>query len=170
MAKSSKTAGRTRTNAARQKEKPRQSVRTHARGNGRRPRKLETPGAKTTPQPSAAGPAERATEFTFHLNPTLSLLCLPAETSASFSLDLAADLTGVHPELLRYYCRRGLLGEERSEAVSDPIFDEAALQEVRRIEYYRRHLAVGRRALPLLCGLRHEAERQHIEIAFLRGP
>ena len=44
------------------------------------------------------------------------------------------------------------------------------LHEVRRIEHFRRHLAVSRQALPLVCELRREAERQHIEIHFLRGP
>jgi len=49
-------------------------------------------------------------------------------------------------------------------------FDEEARHEVRRIEHCRRHLAVSRRALPLICELRREAERQNIEIHFLRGP
>jgi DNA-binding transcriptional MerR regulator len=72
--------------------------------------------------------------------------------------------------MLRYYCRLGLLGAERAEDEHEPIFDEEALHEVRRIEHYRRHLAVGRQALPLVCELRRQAERQQIEIHFLRSP
>ena len=72
--------------------------------------------------------------------------------------------------MLRYYCRLGLLGENRAGLEREPTFDEAALHEVRRIEHYRRRLAISRRALPLICQLRREAERQHIEIHFLRGP
>ena len=114
-------------------------------------------------------PETVATKFTFYMNPTRTLVCVPSEASAHFSLDAAARLTGVHPEMLRYYCRLGLLGEDRAGLEHEPTFDEEALFEVRRIEHYRRHLAVSRRALPLICDLRRKAEHQHIEIHFLRG-
>jgi DNA-binding transcriptional MerR regulator len=104
------------------------------------------------------------------VNPTVALVCVPVKGPAFFSLATAADLTGVHPDMLRYYCRAGLLGAERTEVETAPTFDDEALQEVRRIEYYRRHLEIGRRALPLVCALRRQAERQHIEIHFLRVP
>jgi DNA-binding transcriptional MerR regulator len=104
------------------------------------------------------------------VNPTLTLVCVPDRTSALFSLEIAAELTGVHPDMLRYYCRVGLLGADRASLLHEPTFDEEALQEVRRIEHYRRHLAVSRRALPLVCELRREADRRHIEIHFLRCP
>ena len=108
------------------------------------------------------------TQFTFYVSPTRALVCVP--TAARFSLGAAADLTGVHPEMLRYYCRLGLLGADRTEIEREATFDEEAIHEVRRIEHYRRHLAINRRALPLICELRREAERQHIEIHFLRSP
>ena len=53
---------------------------------------------------------------------------------------------------------------------SEPTFDENALHEVRRIEHYRRHLGVGRRAVPLICELRREGERLQIELRFLGSP
>ena len=103
--------------------------------------------------------------FTFYTNHTLARL--PAGAPVLFSLDAAAQYTGVHPDLLRYYCRAGLI-EATSGAWEDELFlDGNALQEVRRIEHYRRHLGVGRRALPLVCELRRAAERQHIELHFL---
>jgi hypothetical protein len=110
------------------------------------------------------------TTFAFHVNPTLALACVPAGEPVRFSLETAAGLTGVHPELLRYYCRIGLLGPELAGGTREPAFDEEALHEVRRIEHYRRHLAVSRQALPLVCALRREADRRHIEIHFLRCP
>jgi len=110
------------------------------------------------------------TQFTFYVSPARALVCAPAETPTLFSLRVAADLTGVHTEMLRYYCRLGLLGVDRAESEYEPTFDEDAVREVGRIEHYRRHLAVSRRALPLICELRREAERQHIEIRFLRTP
>jgi len=117
-------------------------------------------------QPLAPGPAG----FTFHVNPTLTLVLRPDDAPVMFSLETAARVTGVHPEMLRYYCRAGLIACLPGLADDEPTFGEGALEEVRRIEHYRRHLAVSRRALPLVCELRRNAERQHIEIQFLRYP
>lgn len=108
--------------------------------------------------------------FTFYANPSLSLVCVPAGASNLYSLAAAARLTGVHEEMLRYYCRLGLIDARGNELESEPIFDEDALHEVRRIEHYRRHLGVSRRALPLVCELRRAGERQNIEFQFLRCP
>jgi len=127
------------------------------------------PREKSAPAPSVSSAAAPA-NFTFYVNSTLALVCLPREAPAGFSLETAADLTGVHPAMLRYYCRLGLLGEDRAHQAHEPTFDEEALIEIRRIEHYRRHLAVSRRALPLICELRRAAERQHVEIRFLRVP
>jgi len=108
--------------------------------------------------------------FTFFSNPTLTLACVADDRPAAFALEDAAHLSGVHPELLRYYSRAGLIETIPGENDSDLFFTETALEEVRRIEHYRRHLGVGRRALPLICELRREGERQHIELTFLRYP
>jgi hypothetical protein len=158
MAKNSKTATRAPSiSAARKSASPRPP---HARSvpdaTRRRPAKVRTATKATAP-----------TEFTFYVNPTLTLMCVPVERTAPLALEVAADLTGVHPEMLRYYCRLGLFGADRTAPGCEPMFDEAALTELRRIEHYRRHLTVSRRALPLICQLRRDAERQHIEIQFL---
>jgi hypothetical protein len=88
---------------------------------------------------------------------------------ATHSLEAAAALTGVRPDLLRYYCRAGLLGRERAGA-NAPTFDDGALYEVRRIEHVRRVYGVTRRALPLFCDLLRQVERLQDEVRFLRGP
>ncbi len=108
--------------------------------------------------------------FIFFSNSTLTVVSVPSHAAGLYSLDSAARLVGVHPNLLRYYCRRGLLGAERAETKVEPSFDEAALEEVRQIEHYRRNLGVTRRGLPLLCELRREGDRQQIELRFLRHP
>ena len=108
--------------------------------------------------------------FTFYANPTLTLMRLPPDAPVLFSLEDTADLTGIHPDLLRYYWRTGLIEVRRGELESDLFFDETALHEIRRIEHYRRHLGVGRRALPLLCELQRESSRQRIKLHFLRYP
>ena len=125
---------------------------------------------KASPAPSRRAASDTSTtNFVFYANPTLLLVCVPAVAPALISLLAAAELTGVHPELLRYYCRLGVIEAHRDGTEGDPTFDEYALQEVRRLEHYRRHLGVCRRALPLLCALRREGERLHIELRFLDG-
>jgi len=171
MAIKSKTTAHARQNSAVRKQEPRRSPHGRATSGADRRRKTgpRTAGKAGRSPDGPPGETVRA-KFTFYTNPTLTLVCVPAKAPALFSLGVAADLTGVHPEMLRYYCRLGLLGEDRAETEAEPIFDEDALHEVRRIEHYRRHLAVSRRALPLICELRREAERRHIEIHFLRYP
>jgi hypothetical protein len=120
--------------------------------------------------PRRAAPETGTTNFVFYANPALTLVCVPARAPALFSLEAAAALTGVHPELLQYYCRLGVIERFDDGPAGEPTFDENALHEVRRVEHYRRHLGVCRRALPLLCELRREGERQQIELSFLCGP
>jgi DNA-binding transcriptional MerR regulator len=103
-------------------------------------------------------------------NHSLTLVLVAAARPAAYSLATAAELAGVHPEMLRYYCRLGLLGEARARAETDPTFDDDALYELRRFENYRREHAVDRATLRLICGLRREVERLEAELRFRRGP
>jgi DNA-binding transcriptional MerR regulator len=108
------------------------------------------------------------TNFIFYDNPTLTLVCVSDDTPVLFTLDEAASLTGVHQEMLRYYCRLGLMDGLHGLPATELLFDEDALREIQHIEHYRRHLGVGRRALPLICELRRQGERLHIDLPFLR--
>jgi DNA-binding transcriptional MerR regulator len=106
--------------------------------------------------------------FIFYHNPVVTLVCLPAGSPVRYSLEAAAALCGVKPAMLRYYCRLGLLGPGRADPASEPVFDDNALYEVRRIEHYQHHHGVNRQALPHLCELWRELERLQAEIRFLR--
>ena len=86
-----------------------------------------------------------------------------------YSLDAASQLTGVHPDMLRHYCRSGLLGEARAAVDAELTFDDDALYEIRRIEHFRRHHGVNLRALPVVCALSHEVDRLLAEVRFLRN-
>ena len=108
--------------------------------------------------------------FTFYTNPTLAIALVSNPEPAYYPLETAAQVTGVHPEMLRYYLRLGLIEARRGAWDDELYFDDHALQEVRRLGYYRRHLGVSRRALPLICELRRESERQHIALRFLDSP
>jgi hypothetical protein len=108
-------------------------------------------------------------EFVFSETRILSGVGVIQAAPSVHSLDAAARLAGMHPEMLRYYCRLGLLGARLAAMASEPTFDDNALYEVRRIEHYRRHHGVNRRALPLLCALIREVESLQAELRFLRG-
>jgi DNA-binding transcriptional MerR regulator len=101
---------------------------------------------------------------------SLTLVLVNDPGPATYSLEEAARFAGVHPEMLRYYCRLGLLGETRAQPEPELRFDDDALYELRRFEDYRRHHGVDRKTLRLICGLRREVERLQTEVRFLRGP
>jgi hypothetical protein len=87
---------------------------------------------------------------------------------ARYSLGTAAALTGVPEEMLEQYCRMGLLGEARVEEGPRRVFDDEALYEIRRIEYFRRYHGVNLHALPFVYRLAGEIERLSGEIRTLR--
>jgi DNA-binding transcriptional MerR regulator len=87
-----------------------------------------------------------------------------------YSLDTAADLAGVHPDLVLHYHELGLLNLPPTSSTNELTFDDDALYELRRIEHYRRNLGVNRQALPLVVGLLREVEHLEAELRFLRGP
>jgi len=88
---------------------------------------------------------------------------------ATYSLESAARLADVHPEMLRYYCRLGLFGEARARPDTEPVFDDDALFELRRFEHYRRDHGLDRKTLRLICGLWREIDRLQTEVRFLRS-
>jgi DNA-binding transcriptional MerR regulator len=97
---------------------------------------------------------------------TLTLVTSPA----AYSIDTAARLVGVRPELLRHYCKLGLLGEAFARTGAEPIFDDDAIYELRRFEHFRRHHGLNRKTVRLICDLWHEVERLQMELRFLRRP
>ena len=154
----------------------------HARQASATPRTRKTSAAPVGRKSGVHAPKKSASDhalmpketiagnFTFYANPTLALVCVPADAYAHFSLEDASHLTGVHAEMLRYYSRAGLIDSRRGFLETDLFFDENALHEIRRIEHYRQSLGIGLRALPLICELRRASERLQIELRFLSAP
>jgi DNA-binding transcriptional MerR regulator len=101
---------------------------------------------------------------------SLTLLRMTGDRPPTYSLDAAAGLAGLHPEMLRHYCRLGLLGAARARPGTELIFDDDALYELRRFEHYRLYHGMSRRTLRLISHLEREVERLQAELRFLRGP
>lgn len=101
---------------------------------------------------------------------SLTLLRVNEAGPATYSLETAASLAGVHPEMLRYYCQLGIFGEARARPGTELIFDDDAIYELRRFEHYRRHHGVDRKTLRLISRLWREIERLQTEVRFLRRP
>ena len=99
---------------------------------------------------------------------SLTVVEVTAGEGAAYSLDTAAHLADVHPDLLRHYCQAGLLGKDRVSTGKEPVFDDDALYELRRIEHYRRHHNVNLHALPLVIGLLREIEGLRDELRLNR--
>jgi DNA-binding transcriptional MerR regulator len=93
---------------------------------------------------------------------------LPPHISSVYTLTQAAVLGGVHPDMLRYYCQIGLVRPTSTFHGTDPSFDDTAVYELRRFEYYRRHQGISRRTLRIIWALRHEIDRLKTELHFLR--
>ena len=100
---------------------------------------------------------------------SVTLVRVIEASPATYSLESAARLADVHPEMLRYYCRLGLFGEARARPEAEPVFDDDALFELRRFEHYRRDHGLNRKTLRLICGLWREIDRLQAEVRFLRS-
>ena len=92
-----------------------------------------------------------------------------ATPGVAYTLEAAANMAGIHPDMLRYYCRLGLLGERFQRSTDDALFDDNALYELGWIEYYRNQHGVNRQALTLIFQLRRDLQRLQQEVRFLRG-
>jgi DNA-binding transcriptional MerR regulator len=99
----------------------------------------------------------------------LTLVRVTVARPMTHTLEEAARLAGVHPEMLRHYCRLGLFGAAHARPGAELLFDDDALYELRRHEHYRRRHGVDRRTLRLLCALWREVERLQRELRSRHG-
>ena len=100
---------------------------------------------------------------------SLTLVCVTEAAPTTYSLEAAASLAGIHPEMLRHYCRLGLFGESPVGPETELIFDDDALCKVRRFENYRRNHGMDRKTLRLIFSLFRDIEILQTELRFLRG-
>ena len=99
----------------------------------------------------------------------LTLVCVTETGPTTYTLETAADLAGIHPEMLRYYCRLGLCGDVCARHEDQLIFDDDAIYQLRRFEHYRRNNKLSRKTLRLIFSLWRDIELLQTELRFLRG-
>ena len=100
---------------------------------------------------------------------SLTLVCMTEAAPRSYSLAVTASLAGIHPEMLRYYCRLGLFGESHAGLEAEWIFDDDALYKLRQFENYRRTHGLNRKTLRFIFSLFRDIEILQTELRFLRG-
>ena len=100
---------------------------------------------------------------------SLMLVCVTEAAPTTYSLEAAASLAGMHPEMLRYYCQLGLLGESPVGPETELIFDDDSLCKLRRFESYRRNHGINRKTIRLIFSLFRDIEILQTELRFLRG-
>jgi len=88
-----------------------------------------------------------------------------APARPTYTLQAAATVAGVQPEMVRFYVDSGVVATVTL-VRGQPRLDDDALYELRRIEHYRRHYGVNRRALPLIGTLLRELARLEAELRF----
>jgi DNA-binding transcriptional MerR regulator len=98
----------------------------------------------------------------------LLLVSLREAGPSTHSIEDTARLAGIHPELLRHYCRLGLFGESMASQEVEPVFDDDSLYELLRFERYRRLHRLNRGTARLICNLLREVERLQAELRFHR--
>jgi len=98
----------------------------------------------------------------------LTLVCVTETGPATYSLETAAGLADIHPEMLRHYCRLGLFGDVQARPDADLIFDDDDIYQLRRFEHYRRNTPVSRKTLRLIFSLWRDIELLQTELRYLR--
>ena len=98
----------------------------------------------------------------------LTLVCVTETGPSTYTLETAAGLVGIHPEMLRYYCGFGLFGDVGAKPETELIFDDDAIYQLRRFEHYRRNNRVSRKTLRLIFSLWRDIELLQTELRYLR--
>ena len=91
-----------------------------------------------------------------------------AAEAGRYSIAAASELTGVAPELIKYYHAGESSTPRRPAKARKPVFDDDAIYELRRLEHYRRQLGATHHAeaLVLIGGLLREVARLEGELRY----
>jgi len=98
----------------------------------------------------------------------LTLVCVTETGPTTYTLETTADLAGIHPEMLRYYCRFGFFGDIGATPETELVFNDDDIYQLRRFEHYRRNTQLSRKTLRLIFSLWRDIELLQTELRYLR--
>ena len=98
----------------------------------------------------------------------LTLVCVTETGPTTYTLETTADLAGIHPEMVRYYCRFGLFGDLGTTPETELVFNDDDIYQLRRFEHYRRNTQLSRKTLRLIFSLWRDIELLQTELRYLR--
>lgn len=85
-----------------------------------------------------------------------------------FDLRAAAELSGMHPEMILEFHRARVVAVAGSDATGDPRFDLRGILRLRQIEALRHECQMSLRAIRLVMGLMDRLESAESELRQLR--
>ena len=89
-----------------------------------------------------------------------------AEEGVGYSVETAAQLTGIRPELIRYYCARSLISPVVEREPGNFIFDTRALCAMRRITILRHEHGLDFAAAQIVADLLPQIDCLSASVAF----
>jgi DNA-binding transcriptional MerR regulator len=87
-----------------------------------------------------------------------------AGSRSAYSVSAASQLTGVQPDLIRYFHSRGVFATVTTVRTGELVLDDDAIYELRRMEHYRQRYGINRSALTFISTLLNEVSRLEAEL------
>ena len=103
------------------------------------------------------------TKSSYTIVPTQS-----GSTGEFVDLEMASQLSGVHPEMILEFTRAKLVVVSRQDRSGNPYFDDEAVYRLRQIERLRTREKVQMRTIRLILELMDRAEVAERELRWLR--
>ncbi len=81
-----------------------------------------------------------------------------AETDTCYSIEVIAELAGVHPQMVLHYQEQGFIRPVSRDASDAAFFDVECLRQLRRIDHLRTTCEMNDAGLKLILDLLHQIE------------
>ncbi len=90
------------------------------------------------------------------------------ESGAGYTLEMVARITHIPEEQIVVYYRSGFVSPARGSAAAEPVFDDQAIHQLRRIAFLLSEYGINREGLKMISALMNEVEKLREEVRFLR--
>lgn len=97
-----------------------------------------------------------------------TLVVVSADPGRRFDLDRAAELSGMHPEMILEFVRAEVVRAAGRDQRGGPSFDESEIVRLRQIEHLRQREQVSLRTICQIVRLLDRLEAAELELRLLR--